>query len=121
MASTGHILLGNHVVNHTEGPAPASTLGHGPDLHLENLGPVAYGGCALGTAYGACILEFTYVGGPGPSLIIGHGQAFHTESQMVTAHGDLAQGMACGGHIPIGNHEITRPDGAMPVTSSYPV
>jgi hypothetical protein len=43
MASTGHILLGNHAVNHTKGPVPTSALGHGPYLHLGNLGPMAYG------------------------------------------------------------------------------
>jgi hypothetical protein len=37
------------------------------------------------------------------------------------AHGDLAQGMARGGHIPLGDHEITRTSGATPVTGSYPV
>jgi hypothetical protein len=40
---------------------------------------------------------------------------------MVTARGDLAWGMARGGHIPTGNHEITRTNGAMPVTSTYSV
>jgi hypothetical protein len=107
MATTGHILLGSHMVNHTKGPAPASALGHGLDLHLRNLGPTAYGGCTLETSHGCCILEFTYVGGLGPSLITSHGQAFHPESQMVTAHGDLTQGMARDGYIPTGNHEIT--------------
>jgi hypothetical protein len=43
MAWTNHILLGNHMVNHTKGPALASALGHGPNLHLRNLGPAAYG------------------------------------------------------------------------------
>jgi hypothetical protein len=37
MALTGHILLGNHTVNHTKGLALASAFGHGPDLHLKNL------------------------------------------------------------------------------------
>jgi hypothetical protein len=68
------------MVNHTKGPAPASTLSHGLDLHLGNLGPAAYGGRTLETSHGGCILEFTYVGGLGPSLITGHGQAFHLES-----------------------------------------
>jgi hypothetical protein len=40
---------------------------------------------------------------------------------MAVTHGDLAQGMACGGHIPVGNHKITRTNGATPVTNSYPV
>jgi hypothetical protein len=53
MALTSHILLGNHAVNHTKGPALASTFNHGPDLHLKNLGPAAYSGHSLGTAIGA--------------------------------------------------------------------
>jgi hypothetical protein len=47
MASTSHILLGNHAVNHTKGLAPASTLGCGLDLYLGNLGPATYGGRSL--------------------------------------------------------------------------
>jgi hypothetical protein len=56
-----------------------------------------------------------------PSLITSHGQAFYPESHMAAACGDLARGMARSGHIPAGNYEITRTDGATPVTSSYPV
>ena len=73
MASTSHILLGNHVVNNTKGLVPASTLCHGLDPHLGNLGPTAYGGRTLRTTHGGCILEFTYVGGPGPSLTTSQG------------------------------------------------
>jgi hypothetical protein len=51
MATNGHILLGNHMINHTKGSVPASTLGHGLDLHLRNLGPAACGGCTLGTTH----------------------------------------------------------------------
>ena len=80
MASTGHILLGNHVVNHTKGLTPASALGHGLDLHLWNLGPMTYGGRTLGTVYNGCVLEFTYIGGSGPSLITSHGRDFHPGS-----------------------------------------
>jgi hypothetical protein len=87
------------MVNHTKGSAPTSTLGRGPDLHLWNLGPAAYGGRTLRTTHRGCILELTYVGGPGPSLITGHGQAFHLERKMATARGDLTQGLARGGHI----------------------
>jgi hypothetical protein len=121
MALTGHILLENHAVNHTKGPVPTSTFGHKPDLHLRNLGPVAYGGRALRTIRGGCILEFTYVGGLGPSLITNHSRDFHPRNQTAVAHGDLARGMAHGGHAPTGNHEIARANGATPVTSSYPV
>jgi hypothetical protein len=55
MASTGHILLGNHVVNHTKGSAPTFALCHGPNLPLKNLGPAAYGGRTLRTAHGGRI------------------------------------------------------------------
>jgi hypothetical protein len=55
MASTSHILLGNHAVNHSKGPVPVSALGHG--VHLGDLGPMAYGGRTLGTTHGGCILE----------------------------------------------------------------
>jgi hypothetical protein len=56
MASTSHNLLGNHMVNHTKGPVSTSALGHGVDLHLRNLRPIAY--CnTLGVrlALGTCI------------------------------------------------------------------
>jgi hypothetical protein len=36
-------------------------------------------------------------------------------------HGGLAQGTACDGHILLGNHEITRTNGATPVVNFYPV
>jgi hypothetical protein len=39
MALTDHILLGNHAVIHTEGPAPASTFSCGPDPRLGGLVP----------------------------------------------------------------------------------
>ena len=121
MASTGHIFLGNHVINHTKGSAPTSAPGHGLDLYLRNLGPVAYGGRTLGTARGGCIPEFTYVGGPGPSLIAIHGQDFHPRSQTVMAHVDLARGMAHGGHILLGNLEIAQTNGTTLVIGSYPI
>jgi hypothetical protein len=53
MASIDHILLWNHTVNHTKGPAPASALSHGLDLHLRNMGPMAYGRHNPRTALGA--------------------------------------------------------------------
>ena len=68
---------------------------------------MAYGGHTIKTTHGGCILEFTYIGGLGPSLTTGHGQAFHPKNQTAMAHGDLTQGMAHGGHILLGNHEIT--------------
>jgi hypothetical protein len=52
MATTGHILLGNHAANHTKGLAPMFALGYGPDLHLRNLGLAAYGGRTLRTTHG---------------------------------------------------------------------
>jgi hypothetical protein len=74
MASTSHILSRNHAVNLTKGLVPVSALGHGPDIHLKNLRPVARGGHTLKTALGGCILEFIYLEGPEPSLVIGRGQ-----------------------------------------------
>jgi hypothetical protein len=121
MASTGHILLGNHVVNHTKGSAPTSALGHGPDLHLENLGPACYGGRTLGTAHGGCIPEPTYAGGLGPSLITDHGQDFHQGSLRFVAHGELARGMACDGRNTLGNREIARTNGSTPIIGYCPI
>ena len=80
MASTGHILLGNHVANHSKGPVLATTFGHGPDFHPGGLDPVVHGEHTLGIALGGCILEFTHIGGPAPSLITSHGQDFHLGS-----------------------------------------
>ena len=82
---------------------------------------MAYGERILGIAHGGCIPKFIHKGSPEPSLIIGHGQAFHPESWMAMAHGNLGRGIDSGGHIPAGNHEITRTNRATPVTSSYPV
>jgi hypothetical protein len=53
MDSTSHILLGNHVVNHTKGTTPTSAYSRGPNLRYGDLGPVAHGGNNLGTALGA--------------------------------------------------------------------
>ena len=36
-------------------------------------------------------------------------------------HGELTHGMALGGHILLGNYEIVRADGLMPVINFYPV
>jgi hypothetical protein len=121
MALTGHILLGNHVVNHTKGSALVSALGHGLDLRLENLGPTDFGGRTLGAAHGGCIPEPTYVGGPGPSLITGHGQDFHPGSLMSVVHGELTRGMARDGRNTLGNHKIARTNGSMPVIGYCPI
>ena len=43
MASTGHILLGNHAVNHTKGPTLASAFSYGLDLHSGGLDPAIHG------------------------------------------------------------------------------
>jgi hypothetical protein len=64
-------------------------LGHGSDLHLENLGPAVYDGRTLRTTHGGCIPDSTYVGGLGPSLIIGYGQDLHPGSLRSEAHGEL--------------------------------
>ena len=37
------------------------------------------------------------------------------------AHGELTHRMALGGHILLGNYEIVRADGLMPVINFYPV
>jgi hypothetical protein len=80
MALTGHILLVNHAVNHTEGPTPTSAYSRGPNLCLGDLGPVARGGHTLIIAPEGCIPEFTYIGGLAPSLATGHGQDFHPKA-----------------------------------------
>jgi hypothetical protein len=100
-------------------PRPPLATPRTSALGIWVLRPMA--GVVSETTHGGCIPELTYVGGPGPSLITSYGQDFHLESQMAMAHGNLTRGMACGGHIPAGNHEITRTDGATPVTSSYSV
>jgi hypothetical protein len=89
MALTGHIPLGNHMVDHIRGPIPTSALGHSLDPHLKNLGPMAYGERTLRTTDESCILEFTNTGDPVPSLITGNGQTFHPGSLHTMAHGDL--------------------------------
>jgi hypothetical protein len=76
---------------------------------------MAYGGCILETVQWGCIPEFTYAGGLGPSLITGHGQNFHPGSLRSVAHGRLARGMARSGRNPLGNSEIARTNGSMPV------
>ena len=121
MTSTGHILLGNHMVNRTEGPMPTSTLSCDLDLHPKGLDPAVHGEHTLGTTLGGCIPEYTRMRNPMPSLITGHSQDFHLGCQTAMVHGDLTQGIAHGGHILLGNHEIAQTDGAMPVIRSYPV
>jgi hypothetical protein len=73
MVSTGHIILGNNVINHTKGPAPTSATGHGLKLHLRSLGLTTYDGHTPGTALEGYIPELTYLEGPVPSVIAGHG------------------------------------------------
>jgi hypothetical protein len=89
VASIGHILLGNHAVNHTKGPAPAA-FNRGPDLHSRGLDYVIHDGHTLRTPLGGCIPEFTYMGGLAPSLTTGYNQDFHLGSQKPMAHGELA-------------------------------
>ena len=55
MASIGHILPGNHVVNHTEGPMPVSAPSHSLDLHLGSLDLMAYGRHTPRTTHWRCI------------------------------------------------------------------
>jgi hypothetical protein len=49
MASTDHIILGNHAVNRTKGSMPASALSCDPDLHLVGLDPMVHGEHTLET------------------------------------------------------------------------
>ena len=98
--------LGNHVVNHTKGPAPAFAFSYGLDLRLGDPDHVARSGHTPETTHGGCVLEFTNIGGLIPSPITGQGQDFHLGSQRPMAHGELTRGMACGGHILLENHEI---------------
>jgi hypothetical protein len=62
MASTGHILLGNHTVNHTKGPVPMSAFTCSLDLHPRGLDPMIYSGYTLKNLLRDCIPEFTYMG-----------------------------------------------------------
>jgi hypothetical protein len=73
MAHGGHIHRKNYKFASTNGPTPASAIGHDPDFHLGNLGLAAYGRPTLGTTLGGCISEFTYPEGPTPSLVTGRG------------------------------------------------
>jgi len=77
MASTGHILLGNHTVDLTKGPAPMSTFSRGPNFHPRGLYHVAHGGHTLKTTLEGCILEFTYIRGPAQSLVTDRGKDFY--------------------------------------------
>ena len=82
---------------------------------------MTHGGHTLGTPHEDCIPEFTYVRGLEPSLITGHGQDFHPGSLRIVAHGKLARGMARDGRNPLGNCEIDRTNGSMPILGYYPV
>jgi len=109
------------MVDLTKGPAPTSTFSRGPNFHPRGLYHVAHGGHTLKTALEGCILEFTYITGPAHSLVTDHGRDFYPGNQRPMAHGELTRGKAYGGHILLGNHEITRTNGSMPITSFYPV
>jgi hypothetical protein len=112
MASTGHILLGNHVVNHTKGSTPASALSCDPNQiprsTADTLSEIILRGC---------IPECTCVGGLVPSLITDQSQDFYPGSQMAMAYGDPAQGMASTNHILLGNHSVNHTKGPMPVST----
>ena len=120
MAHGGHIHHKNYEFTGVEGPVPASTFSHGPDLRPRDLGPVVYGGCNLEIDLHGTIPKFTYIGGPIPSPITSHGKAFHLGSQRPIAHGELTQGMAPTGHILLGNHKVIHTNGTTPITSFYP-
>jgi hypothetical protein len=85
MAYGGHICHKNYEFKSTKGPAPASALSHGPDLHPRDLDSAIHGGHTLGTTLEGYILESTYIRGPIPILIIGCGWDFHRRGpQLVT-------------------------------------
>jgi hypothetical protein len=88
---------------------------YGTDLRPRGLGPVTHGGHTLRIQHVGRILEFTCVGGIAPSIITSHGQDFHPGSLRSMAHGELARGMARDGRNPLGNHEIARTNGSMPI------
>ena len=88
MASSGLILLGNHVVNRIEGSMATSALTCNPNVYPIGLDPIVHGRHTLGTTLGGCILECTHVRGPVPSFITGHSQDFHLGSQTATAYGN---------------------------------
>ena len=119
MALSGHIPLGNHMVDHLRGPVPTSAFSRVTNLRPRGLGPVTHGGHTLGTPHEDCIPKFTYVGGLAPSLITSHGQDFHLGSLRPVAHGELAQKMAHGSRIFLRNHEISRNNGSMPTIGFY--
>ena len=106
MASTGHILLGNHEVIHTNGSAPIT---------------VVYGGHTLRTALGISIPKFTYIGGPVPSLATSHGQIFNLRSQMPVAQGEFTLGMASTSHILLGSCKVIHDNVSTPITCFYPI
>jgi hypothetical protein len=121
MACGGHIHHENHGSISVDGPAPASTFGHGLDFCSGGLDPAAYNGHILGTTLRGYIPEFTYIEGPTPSLTTGHGQASHPGNWRPMAHGELTHRMALGTHNLLGNHEIVRTHGLTPFTSLYPI
>jgi hypothetical protein len=121
MALTGHILLGNHTVNNTEGLALASAFSSGLDLRPGGLDPVIHDGQTLRTPDEGCIPESTHIGGLASFLTTGHDQDCHLGSQRSMAHGELARGGDRSACTLLGNHEIAQTDGSTLVTGSYPV
>jgi hypothetical protein len=63
MAHGGHICHENYKFTDIGGLAPVFAYSHGPNLHHEDIGPMARSGQTLGTAPDGSIPEFTYMGG----------------------------------------------------------
>ena len=117
MAHGGHIHHENYGFIGTNGPAPASTIGHSPDLHLGNLSSMVHNGHTPRTTLRGSILESTYPERLVPSLVASCVQVSHPRNQRTMAHDKLAQGMASTGHILLGNHVVNHTKGLASVSA----
>jgi hypothetical protein len=120
MTPSGCIHHGNPEFTNINGPVPTFAFSPSQILRPRVLDSMAYSGHTLGMATSGCILEFTYIGGLVPSLILGHGQVFCPRNLRHMAHDELAHRISLGGHILLGNHELSHIDRLMPIASFYP-
>ena len=81
MAHSDHICCKNYKFMCIKGPAHAPTRCYDQSLYHGDLGRVARSGDPLRTAFGGCILEFTYLEGSVPSLVASRGQASRLGNQ----------------------------------------
>ena len=81
MALANHIPLGNDMVDHLRGPAPAFAFSYGLDLCPRGLDPMIPNEHTP---------EVHLCRGLAPSLFIGHGQDIHLGGLRPMAHGELA-------------------------------